>query len=234
MVFWRMPDASRPSLLDELRQRSESLRAERAAARLPEEKARHAIDGALWRAFRWLDEVMGHLEVIRPEVRHRFRLADYLAFDCPQFDTGFATFRRHGLATGDRLEHVEMFYRLTAPKAGLVRVSPLAAPAVEERLRAAALHFHSDVEQDAENVVRYSVFHVEPAIKASVRFKPDYHRHIVDVLLRNVDRFESVALEFEPAALDEPALEELVRFMLGESNAFLHLAPLAYVNSRRD
>ena len=41
-------------------------------------------------------------------------------------------------------------------------------------------------------------------------------------------------LEFEPAAIDEPALEDLVRFMLGESNAFLHLAPLAYVNSRRD
>ena len=68
MVFCAMPDASRPSLLDELRQRSEALRAERAAARLPEEKARHAIDGALWRTFRWLDEVMGHLEVIRPEV----------------------------------------------------------------------------------------------------------------------------------------------------------------------
>lgn len=234
MVFCRMPDASRPSLLDELRQRSESLRAERAAARLPEEKARHAIDGALWRAFRWLDEVMGHLEVIRPEVRHRFRLADYLAFDCPQFDTGFATFRRHGLATGDRLEHVEMFYRLTAPKPLVVRVSPLAAPAVEERLRAAALHFHSDIEQDAEKVVRFSVFRVEPAIKASVRFKPDYRRHVIDVLLRNVDRFESVTLEFEPASLDEGALEDLVRFMLGESNAFLHRAPLAYVNSRRD
>jgi len=233
MVFCRMPDTSHSSFLDELRQRSEALRAERAAARLPEEKARHAIDSALWRAFRWLDEVMGHLEVIRPEVQHRFRLADYLTFDRPQFDTGFATFRRHGLATGDKLEHVEMFYRLLASKPFVVRVSPLAATAVEERLRAAALHFHSDIEHDAEKVVRYSVFHVEPVIRASVRFKPDYQRHVIDVMLRNVDRFESVMLEFEPSAIDEPALEDLVHFVLGESNAFLHRAPLAYVNSRR-
>ena len=42
-----------------------------------------------------------------------------------------------------------MFYRLTAPKPFVVRVSPLAATAVEERLRAAALHFHSEIEQDA-------------------------------------------------------------------------------------
>jgi len=120
------------------------------------------------------------------------------------------------------------------PKPIVVRVSPLAAPGVEERLRAAALHFHGDIELDADKVVRHSVFHVEPEIKASVRFRPDYRRHVIDVLLRNVDRFESVTLEFEPTAIDEGALEELVRFMLGESNAFLHLAPLAYVNSRRD
>ena len=228
-----MPETPPPSLLETLRQRSETLRAQRAAARLPEEKARHAIDSALWRAFRWLDEVMGHLEVIQPEVRHRFRLGDYLTFDRPRFDTGFATFRRHGLATGDRLEHVETFYRLIAAKPAVVRVSPLSAVAAEERLRAAALHFHSDIEHDTQKVVRHSVFHVEPAIRASVRFKPDYRRQVIEVTLRNVDRFESVLLEFDPAGIDEPALEDLVRLILGESNAFLHRAPLAYVNSRR-
>jgi len=134
MVCCRMPDAARPSLLDQLRQRSEALRAEQAAARLPEEKARHAIDSTLWRAFRFLDEVMGHLEVIRPEVSHRFALADYLAFDRLQFDTGFAAFRRHSLGTGDRFEHVEMFYRLTAPKPFVIRVSQIGRASCRERV----------------------------------------------------------------------------------------------------
>ena len=43
----------------------------------------------------------------------------------------------------------------------------------------------------------------------------------------NVDRFESVSLEFAPEHVDEAALEDLVRFMLGESDAFLRRAPLA-------
>jgi hypothetical protein len=171
--------------------------------------------------------------VIRPDVRHEFRLGDYLTFDRLQLDSGFASVRRHGLAAGDRLEHVEIFYRLAAPKPVVVRVSPMAAPAAEERLRAAALHFHSDSELDKKKVVRNTVFHVEPTIRASVRFKPDYRRHAIDVMLRNVDRFESVLLEFEPPGIDEPALEDLVRLVLGESAAFLHRAPLAYVNSRR-
>lgn len=228
-----MPDAPKPSLLEQLRKRSDALRAERAAARLPEEKAREAIDAALWRAFRFLDEVMDHLEVLRPEVAHRFQLADYLTFDRPQFDTGFTAFRRRGLATGEALENVEMFYRLTVPKPFVVRVSPVQAPTVDERLRGAALHFHTEAEIDAGRVVRYSVFRVEPTIRASVRFKPDYHRHAIDVSLRNIDRFESVQLEFAADGLGEPALEDLVRLVLGESTAFLHRAPLAYVNSRR-
>ena len=54
------------------------------------------------------------------------------------------------------------------------------------------------------------------------------------MILRNVDRFEAVALEFAPEKLDEAALEDLVRFMLGEPNGFLRRAPLAGFRARRD
>ena len=229
-----MNETSSTSLLDQLRRRAEAVRKQQEAARLPEEEAQRAIEGALWRAFRWLDEAMGHLEVIRPTVAHRFRLADYLTIDRPQFDCGFASFRRQGLgADGTPLEHVEMFYRLTAPEPLVVRVSPVAARAVEERLRGALLDFENETEHDAANVARSSVFRIKPQIKASVGFKPNFSRRGIDVTLRNVDRFETVLLEFEPAAIDEPALEDLARFVLGESKAFLHRAPLAHINARR-
>ena len=229
-----MNETSHPPLLDQLRQRAEAVRREREAARLPEAEAQRAMEAALWRAFRWLDEAVGHLEVIRPEVAHHFRLADYLTIDRPRFDGGFASFRRHGLGASDvGLEHVEMFYQLTVPEPIVVRVNSVAARAVEERLRAASLDFASEAEHDADNVIRQSVFRIEPQIRASVAFKPNLSRRVVDVTLRNVDRFESVLLEFEPAAIDEPALEDLARFVLGESKAFLHRAPLARVNPRR-
>ena len=71
-----MNDKSHTPLLDQLRQRAEAVRKQQEAARLPEAEARRAMEAALWRAFRWLDEAVGHLEVIRPEVAHQFRLAD--------------------------------------------------------------------------------------------------------------------------------------------------------------
>ena len=68
---------------------------------------------------------------------------------------------------------------------------------------------------------------------ATVRFVPDYRRQTVEVTMRNVDRFESVALEFQADAIEEPALEDLVRLILGEANTFLRRAPLAGIGAAR-
>jgi hypothetical protein len=235
VVFWGMRKPPPPSLLDELRRKSEALRAEHTAARQPLEKARHDIESQLWTAFRWLDEELKTIfDVIRPEVKHQFKLAELLTIDRPRFDGGFATFRRHGLAVVDGLEHVEVYYRLVAPRPFvLCRYCDPDGLGTAERFREWERKYAAP-ELAERKVVRNGVFHVRPHITSSIRFEPDYRRQVIEVTLRNIDRFESVQLEFEPARIDVPALEDLVHFILGDSNAFLHRAPLAYVNSRRD
>ena len=143
------------------------------------------------------------------------------------------SFRRRALAGLEVLEHVEMFYRLEGAQPLLIKISPAAAMGIEERLRGSTLPYQYQTEQDERRVVRFGVFQVQPVISASVRFEPDYHRQLVQVTLRNVDRFESVHLEFQPDKLDEPALEDLVKFMMGESSAFLRRAPLKLIKGMR-
>ena len=229
-----MPQTIKPSLLEVLRVQSAALRAQDSAARKPMEEALMDIDRGLWRAFRWLDEAVGHLEVIRPAVAHTFVLDKILTIVRPNFDRGFVSFRRRALAGLEVLEHVEMYYRLAGSVPIVVRVNPAAAIGVEERLRASTLQFAYHAEQDEKRVVRYGLFQVQPGISASVRMQPDYHRQVVLVTLRNVDRFESVQLEFVPDKLDVPALEDLVKFMMGEPNGFLRRAPLALIKARHD
>lgn len=223
----RMPRPSKPSLLDELREKSEAVRALDAAARLPLEQARQDISRALWQTYRWLDEAVGHLGVIRPTVARRFRLTDSVAVEEPRFDHGFVAFRREGQDDPEALDHVELHYQLAGSEPAVVRVGINAATSMDARLRASMLNFDYQTERDEQDVVRFGVFHVEPSIRASVRFQPDYRLQVVDVTLRNVDRLESLTLEFRPDAIGEPALEALVRCMLGESDEFLHSAPVA-------
>lgn len=231
--FPPMVDSTKPSLLDELREKSEALRAEGEAARRPLEEGIREIDRILWRAFRWLDEALGHLQVIRPQVGHTFHLGQVMTLQRPRFERAFVSFRRKAVANIEVLEHVELFYRLEGDKPVILRVPPLSAGSVEERLRASTMPYQYQTEQDERRVVRYGVFHVQPHVSASVRFEPDYREQTVHVSLRNVDRFESVHLEFQPERVNEMALEQLVKFMLGESNSFIRLAPLKLIRGTR-
>jgi len=229
-----MPDPLKPSLLDQLREKSEALRAQDQAARKPMEEAIKDIDRILWRAFRWLDEAIGHLEVIRPRVNHAFHLGNILSVERPRFDRGFVSFRRRAMVGMEILEHVEMFYRLEGDKPIVLRLNPVASLGVEERLRSSSLPYQYQTEQDERRVVKYGLFHVQPHISASARFAPDYHLHMVQVTLHNVDRFEAVSLDFSPEKLNEAALEDLVKLMMGEPNGFLRRAPLALIRGRHD
>ena len=178
---------------------------------------------------RWLDEALGHLEVIQPTVNHRFSILNVGTIERPQFERGFVSYRRRSLGGQDLIEHVEMFYRLVGAQPLVARVHPGSAGVIEERLRGSTLPYQYQTEQDDRRVVRYGLFHVQPHITASVRFEADYSRHIVQVTLRNVDRFESVSLEFGPDKLTEAALEDLVKLITGEPNSFLRRAPLALI-----
>ena len=73
---------------------------------------------------------------------------------------------------------------------------------------------------------------VPAQIPAAIAFRADYRTGTVTVVLTNVDRFDRVSLAFDSAALDEPALEDLVRLILGRGDAFLHRAPLVGVHGK--
>jgi hypothetical protein len=150
-----------------------------------------------------------------------------LAIAGTRFDRGFASCRRGNFAGHELVVRVELFYR-TAGEVPLRFEVPLSAvPAMDERLRAAGLDFDYRVPRRGNHAVPQGEFNVRPAVTASLLLCPDYSRRVVVVTLRNVDRLEAVTLEFPPHALTEPALEDLVRLMLGEANGFLRRAPLA-------
>ncbi|MGZ5041775.1 MAG: hypothetical protein ACXWHZ_18430, partial [Usitatibacter sp.] len=221
------------SLLESLRTQADALRVQGEAARKPAEEAIRDMDRRLWQAFRWLDEALGHLDVIQPQVEHRFRLGNLLEIERPKFEHGFVSFRRRPLAGFEVLDHVAMYYRLAGGAPIVLRGRASVSSTIDEKLRSSSLPFHHDTEFDESGTSRNAVYTVTPAIAASVRFEPDYSRQLIHVVSTNVDRFESVKQDFPPAAIGEAALEDLVRFVLGESDAFLRRAPLAGIKARR-
>ena len=220
------------TLLDRLRQQSDKVRASETPRRSTEDILAD-MDKRLWRAYRWLDEALAHLSVIKPVVAHEFRVESLFTLSGLHLEQGFVSYRRRHLGGNDLLEYVETFYRLVGTEPLKVNVPPTAVAAVEARLRNSGIAFRYEAQLDDRKVIQSGTFIVTPAVTASVRFDPDYRRHEIGVRLTNVDRFETVHLDFKPERFDEGALEDLVRLLLGESNAFLRRAPLSGIGLGR-
>lgn len=219
-----------PALLASLRARAEALRGDELALRRSAADAMREIDRRLHAAYRWFEEVLAHLDVIRPAIDRRFAVDRALTIARPRYAGGAVSLRRARREGRDLIESVEVGYRM-ASDAPIRVVAPRgAAAATAECLRAAQLAFDYVAEPSGAGG---GVFTVLPALCASVRFVHDPARRAIVVTLANVDRLETVALEFEAEALGEAALEDLVRLMLGESDAFLKRAPLAGLGGSR-
>lgn len=228
-----MPEPGKQnSMLDRLRKQSETVRANETPRKSTEEILAD-MDKRLWRAYRWLDEALAHLSVIKPVVAHEFRIESLLTLSGLQLEQGFVSYRRRHLAGHELLDYVETFYRLVGSKPLKVQVPPTAVSVIENKLRAAGIVFRYEAHQDERKVITGGTFTVTPSVTSSVRFDPDYRRQEISVRLTNVDRFETVHLDFKPEHLDEAALEDLVRLLMGESNAFLRRAPLSGVGAAK-
>ncbi len=209
-------------LLDQLRARSMASRVSSRQAAV--EQRRRELDECLWRAFRWLDEATHHLDLLQPQVRHAFRIPGVLAIDAPRYERGFITYRRRAIDGIELIEQLELVYRLSLPRPLELVVQPAQRAGIEQCLRAMHIAFRCDTALDNARAVRDAVFRITPAINAGVRFEPDYQRHAITVALRNVDGFGCTTVEFTPAALNEAALEDLVRLVLGEGGMFMKRA----------
>lgn len=216
----------KPSLLDQLRRQSAEVR-DQAEPERPVEEILTDMDRRLWRAYRWIDEALAHLEVIKPVVAHEYRLDTTMTMSSLRFERGFVSYRRRHLAGQELLDYVEMFYRLVGAAPVVLKVQPSAVPKIDDRLRTASIPFTYQPQHDERRVILSGTFTITPTITASVRFEPDYRRQKIGVRLSNVDRFEAIEVEFDPPRLEEAILEDLVHLMLGEDNAFLRRATLA-------
>jgi len=215
--------APRLALIESLRTRADAVRSAERSRRSSAVEMVRGVDRRLRSALRWLDDALAQLEVIRPVVAHRYKLAGLVTISELRFEGGAVSCRR-GRNTGeDVLELVEMGYRLENDAPIRLVVPRSDARLAAERLRLSQLEYSYRPEGGG----RSGVFTIAQAVTASVRLCPDAERGLVVVALTNVDRFETVTLEFAPATLGELALEDLVRLILGESDAFLKRVPLA-------
>jgi hypothetical protein len=221
-----MPD--HVSLLDELRTQYE------AARKSPHEHKDvpgfQEIDAQLRKAYRWLEKAIAYLDGLHPPIEHRFDLGHGVAFASPRFERGFVGQHEQRIVGFPVLDEINVTYQIVAAAPVPIEVASGGVALVEKVLDDAGLQYTARRVEDHTGTVHKCAFTIPPEIPAGIAFRADYRSGIVQVGLVNVDRFDRVSLEFHSNSIDEPTLEDLVRLILGRSDAFLRRAPLVGIH----
>ena len=217
-----------PSILDELRGQYESART--STHTHSDVEGFEQINIRLRKAYTWLDKAFSYLDGVKPPIAHRFDVGHGLVFEDTKFGRGYVGQHERRIVGYPVLDEINIYYEIAAARPLTIEVAPAGVAMAEKALDDAGLQYTCRRIEDHTGVVRKFVITVPPAIPAKVSFYVDYQTGLVTVPLVNVDRFDRVSLEFHSQHIEEPILEDLLKFILGRDAAFLRRAPLAGIH----
>ena len=218
-----MPD--HVSLLEELRVQYE------AARKSPHDHADvpgfKEIDAQLRKAFRWLEKAIAYLDGLQRPIERRFDLGHGVVFEKLHFEHGFVGQHEQRIVGFPVLDEINVTYQIVAPAPASIEIASASFREAERILDGAGLQYTATHVEDHTGTVRRCAMTIRPQIPAAISFRADYRTGLVPVSLVNVDRFDRLSLEFQSKSIDD-----LVRLILGRSDAFLHRAPLVGIHGR--
>ncbi|HET9763186.1 MAG TPA: hypothetical protein VFR50_06710 [Casimicrobiaceae bacterium] len=221
-----MARAPRSFLLEQLRAQADAVAAKRVQQLKLSREVINRIDQRMHAVFQYFDEACKLLQTIAPPIERSFELQHIVRYEDLRLEKASVTFRKQRVQDQDVYDYVVVYYSLGGPSVPPLRVPIRSSQDIERALVSAHIKFTCDTDSSVQTGATYNVIRIAPGLRCEARFDPDFENGRIVVSLRNVDRFEPVILDFETAALDTQALDDLVNLMLAKPSQFLLRAPL--------
>lgn len=219
------PEPPRPapggSLLDKLKREAMARQMTESQRFSLQTQKKRFISDALQHAFDYFRELADQLNILKPPIPIEYQLLNLVAFDGLEWLEGRADFRLLPQATEDRLlQQATLRYRLGAARKLTVERENPAHEAFAKALHDAGIQCEAEEFRNARNHVERTVFTFPCEVRAGVGFTADYEQGDIRLVLRNVRRFGGAEYRLSYEALDQGALEEMARLLMGEESRF--------------
>lgn len=214
-----------PSLLDQLRQQAESRQKNEQEASVRRQANGEALDKALRQVFRYLNQLVEQLNLLKPEMAREYPIVDPLKLSGLLWQQGFVDYRTQGESSDAWYEVVTFTCKL---KGGQVLRSEREGPPAIERFSAMlfdfGLQFDCKEKRNDRNYLEKAEFTIRNELAVNVRWRADYERGQIVVEARNLERLGNTQHTLLPAAIDQSLLDAFGRLVLGQPARFRELA----------
>lgn len=215
---------SADSLLARLKMQAQDVRKTAALSGAAEARRSQLLSANLGAAFRYLDELVKQLNIIKPPIPKEFIFPGNILFTGLQWADGAADFRMLPTATEDRLyESLSVRLRIAAPRQLRFERDALGVEPMRKLLHDYGIVFQLEEIKNKRNMIERALFTVPCEIRAGFLIKANYQAGTVLLRTRNLDRFGAMEFALQPEDIKQETLDELARLMLGEESRFLKL-----------
>ncbi len=220
------PSSGSSSLLDNLKQQAMvKLKGEEQKSSQQIELLQR-ISVSLETAFHYLNDLTRQLNILKSPYAKAYPFYGVVEFDQMAWQEGRADYRMQQVSSEDRFyEEVTLRYRLVGQQQfSVTRENP-----AQEKLRKVlfdhSIAFTADEVRNDRGRVERATFNFPCEIKAGLLFAGNYETGKLLLRTRNIGCFGTMEFQMAPEAINHEALDELARFILGESNRLSQLLP---------
>lgn len=209
--------------LDDLKLQAEAARASQARDSGALQRNTDLTEGACVTVMRYFVALAGQLNVLQPVSPARFALDRRTHFDGLKLQNFRADARRKGTPGHEVHEHLVLHWLLpTGQVLALERDFLPDIEMLESRLQQSGAKVHSDAVRNPDNgKLKLMRYRVHADFVGSVKVLPDHANAQLQFHLANLDGFETVHASFSALAVNSALLDELARWLVGQTHSFL-------------
>lgn len=209
------------NLLAELRQAADE-KVNRGASVAREQKEREErMAAAMKRLYSYLNELICHLDKIRPILPHVLRPLPQVEFSALQWRESFADYRTAGGLETSPIDSFSIRYTLAADGQIVLSRLPNHAPVLQDNLVMLGLRYGFREKRNDRGAVQEVIFGVEREVKVSLLFKGQAEQERVVIRGRNFSTFGPSIYAVPVCDVDDGLLEDFGKYLLGRPNKLL-------------
>lgn len=215
-------------LLAELREAaSQAITEDEQEARRRAEKDK-AMGVAMRQIFDYVNELARHLDTLKPQVSHLYRLSPQIQFAGLHWSDSFVDYRTLGNSEYANLDSVSLRFTLASEQSVTVVPPANQVARLQDELVQVGIRYSMTDRKNDRGAVEAVEFHLTQEVKVSLLFKAQTEMDRIVIRGRNFRGFGPAAYALAPAEVNKAMLDELGRFLIGRpSRIFSHLQPLA-------
>lgn len=210
-------------LLDDLRQQADSIRDSEASKKAQQERleawSKAEVRPKLTQIYSYLNELIGHLEVVQPETAVAYPLKGYGTLEN-------LTQANYKLTTDSRDDVSRVTLAFTCIGKGDVSFNVEGKPQVgrlREFLNSCKMPFTSREYRDDRHNLVSALFKVEAKVPVLFNFELADNKTTINLTIRNFEGLGTHLYRLQPEMINEQLLDQMGRYLLRADNHFIRL-----------